>query len=367
VRKMINVTKTDLPDLATLMPYLETIWASNWVTNDGEQLTLLEERLREYLGVDRLAVVSNGTLALHLVLKAFGLEGSVITTPFTFAATTNALVWEGLRPVFADIDPRTLCIDPSDVRRKMTADVCAILAVHVYGNPCDVGALADIAEEYGLPLIYDAAHCFGVEFDGRSILEYGDASTLSFYATKVYNTIEGGAVASPDAAVLQAIVDMRNHGIVSEESVVLPGTNAKMSELHAAVGLCNLDVVDGKIAARRRIYEAYLERLGGVDGLSFQDLTASRYNYSYMPVFFSRRKLRDAVCESLLSNGIKARKYFAPLTTEFEYIAGAMGTDSHAIPCAVDVAGRVLCLPLYPGLGSEDFEKIVSIVLECEG
>jgi len=363
---MINVTKTDLPDLEKLMPYLEKIWASNWVTNDGEQLKSLERRLEEYLGVDRLAVVSNGTLALHLVIKSLALEGSVVTTPFTFATTTNALVWEGLRPVFADIDPRTFCIDPSDVRRKMTPDVSAILAVHVYGNPCDVHGLAAISQEYGVPLIYDAAHCFGVEFEGHTVLDFGDASTLSFHATKVYNTMEGGAVASPDEAILQAVMDMRNHGIVSEERVVLPGTNAKMSELHAAVGLCNLEEIDKKIAARRRIYEAYLDSLSAVEGLSFQELVASRYNYAYMPVMFSGPAARDSVCAALLSNGY-GREVFCAAHDRVRIHQQRARREGHAIPNALDVAGRILCLPLYPDLDLEDFNTIVDVVKNGEG
>lgn len=359
---MINVTRTDLPDLEKLLPYLEKIWESNWVTNDGQFLRELESRLCSRLGIDEIAVVSSGSQALHLALKALGLKGSVITTPFTFATTTNVLVWEGLDPVFADIDPETYCIDPEDVGRRITGDTCAILGVHVYGNPCDVEALTGIARDNGLALVFDAAHAFGVELGGRSLYDYGDASAASFHATKVFNAIEGGAVTAADPSVLQAVRDMRNHGIVSEESVVLPGTNAKMSEILAAVGLCNLDTIDEKISARRSLYEAYLERLGGIEGLSFQRVVSGRHNYSYMPVLFRDEGARDRASAALMTRGVKARKYFYPLTSDFSYMSGRARPED--TPNARDVAGRVLCLPLYPALCVEDVDMITRVVKE---
>ena len=361
---MINVTRSDLPDLDKLLPYLQRIWASNWVTNNGEHLRLLESRLSEHLRVDEVIVVSSGTVALQLAIRALGLTGSVVTTPFTFATTTNVLVWEGIEPIFADIDPRTYCIDPKDVRRKITGDTSAILAVHIYGNPCDVDALAAIADEQGLKLIYDAAHAFDVEYDGHSVLEYGEASAISFHATKVFNTMEGGAVVSRDLGVQQAVKLMRDHGIESEERVVVPGVNAKMSEVLAAVGLCNLEDIDENIAARRSIYEAYRERLDEVVGLSFQELKASKYNYSYMPVLFEGTAERDEVHDALVANGIKPRKYFSPLTVEFDYMKkeGIDPAERYGIPNAVDIAGRILCLPLFPSLAMDGFEKILRIV-----
>lgn len=365
---MINVTRTDLPELEALLPYLERIWEKNWVTNDGEFLRELESRLASYLGISELAVVSNGTQALHLAVKVLGLEGEVITTPFTFATTTNVLVWEGLTPVFADIDPRTLCIDPEDVRRKITPETSAILGVHVYGNPCDIKALESIARENELALVFDAAHAFGVEYEGRPVFECGDISATSFHATKVYNTIEGGAVISTDASLLQSVKDMRNHGIVSEEEVVLPGTNAKMSEVLAAVGLCNLDEIDDRISARQARYEAYKELLGDVEGVSFQEVVASRYNYSYMPVLFSEGADRDRACSALLAEDVKARKYFCPLTSDFSFVKEMRdGSADLGIPTAEDVARRVLCLPLYPSLPMEDLERIARIVRKAEG
>ena len=364
---MINVTKSDLPDLDRLLPYLQRIWASNWVTNDGEHLKLLEKKLSHHLGVPEVVVVSSGTMALQLAIRTLGLSGSVVTTPFTFATTTNLLVWEGLRPLFADIDPACYCIDPADVERKIEDDTSAILAVHVYGNPCDMDALAEVAKKRHLKLIYDAAHSFGVEYKGRSLLEYGDASAMSFHATKVFNTMEGGAVVANNRDVSQAVKDMRNHGIVSEERVVAPGINAKMSEVLAAVGLCNLEDIDAKIAARKKIYEAYEERLAIVEGLSFQRIRASKYNYAYMPVLFDSMERRNATHDALVAQGIKPRKYFYPLTVAFDYLRVDDPAGFYGIPVAVDIAERVLCLPLFPSLPQEDFERIVLITRESGG
>jgi dTDP-4-amino-4,6-dideoxygalactose transaminase len=344
------------------MHYLQRIWASSWVTNDGEHLKLLEKELSDHLGVPEVVVVSSGTMALQLAIRALGLSGSVITTPFTFATTTNLLAWEGLKPVFADIEHDGYCIDPADVERKITEDTSAILAVHVYGDPCDVEALAVVAKKHGLRLIYDAAHAFDVEYDGRSLLDYGDASAMSFHATKVFNTMEGGAVVAGGRAVSQAVKDMRNHGIISEERVVAPGINAKMSEVLAAVGLCNLEDIDEKIASRRKIYEAYKEQLADVPGISFQKLRASKYNYAYMPILFDRRERRDATHDVLVAQGIKPRKYFYPLTVDFDYLKVDDPAGFYGIPVAVDIAERILCLPLFPTLQQEDFERIIRIV-----
>lgn len=362
---MINVTRTDLPALDRFIVRLKKIWENNWVTNDGELVRELEASLCSYLGVGQIALVSNGTQALHLAVKALRLRGSVITTPFTFAATTNVLVWEGLEPVFADINAGTLCIDPGDVRRKVREDTSAILGVHVFGNPCDIESLASIAREFGLALVFDAAHAFGVEHGGRSVYQYGDVSTASFHATKVYNTIEGGALFSPHPDVIRAAKNLRNHGIASEESVVLPGTNAKMSEVHAAAGLCNLEVIDEKIFARRILCETYRERLSGIEGLAFQKVTSSKHNYAYMPVLFRDRAVRDRVSTALLQSGVKARKYFYPLASEFSYMSGRRGCDPTETPNAMDAAARILCLPLYPSLTEAELDMIVRVVGEA--
>lgn len=277
---MINVTKADLPPLEKYMECLRKIWANRWLTNDGEYVQLLEKQLEEYLRVKNLALLSNGTVALQIALKALGAKREVITTSFTFAATTNVILWEGLTPVFADIDPETYNIDPYDVERKISDSTSAILAVHVYGNPCYVKELREIADKHGLRIIYDAAHAFAVEYEDQPVLNYGDISTLSFHATKVFNTIEGGAVIVNDENLIQKIKLMRNHGFCSEEEVVIPGTNAKMNEFQAAMGLCNLENIDQKIQLRRTLYEYYKEKLSAIKGIEFQKIIASRYNYS---------------------------------------------------------------------------------------
>jgi dTDP-4-amino-4,6-dideoxygalactose transaminase len=360
---MINVTKSDLPELEKYVEYLKKIWATRWLTNDGEFVQLLEKSLEEYLRVKNLVIIANGTLALQLALKAFELKGEVLTTPFTFAATTNVILWEGLTPVFADIDPETFNIDPSDVERKITDKTSAILAVHVYGNPCYVEELQKIADKYNLKLIHDAAHAFGVEYKKQSVLNYGDISTLSFHATKVFNTIEGGALVAKDDELFGKFKLLRNHGIKSEEEVVLPGINAKMNEFQAVMGLCNLEDFDGKIQMRKRIYERYKDRLSNYD-LKFQKITASKYNYSYMPVCFGNKEKRNEIYSELVSNGIKPRKYFFPLTVNFGYFKekGTNLIEKYKLQKAADIANRVLCLPLYPDLDIDVVDNIAAII-----
>ena len=316
---MITVTKSDLPDLEEYIEYLKKIWASRWLTNNGEFVQLLERRLEEYLKVKNLGLVANGTLALQLALKALDIKGEVVTTPFTFAATTNVILWEGLTPVFADIDPETFNINPKDVEKKITDKTTAILAVHVYGNPCYVEELQEIADKYDLKLIYDAAHAFGVEYKNRSVLNYGDISTLSFHATKVFNTIEGGAIIIKDEELFEKLKLLINHGIKSEEEVVLPGINAKMNEFQAAMGVCNLENIDEKIQLRKKIYEHYIEELADTT-VKFQKIIASNYNYIYMPLCFEDIKKRNEIYSDLIKNGIMPRKYFYPLTVDFDYL-----------------------------------------------
>lgn len=361
---MINVTKSDLPDLEKYVEYLKRIWSSNWLTNDGELVQLLRAQLEDRLRVRNLVLVVNGTLALHLALRALQLKGEVITTPFTFSTTTNVILWEGLTPVFADIDPETFNIDPEAVESRVTERTSAILATHVYGNPCDVQGLQRIADAHNLKIIYDAAHAFGVEYKGQSILNYGDLSTLSFHATKVFNTAEGGAVAARSEEWFQKLRLLINHGIRSEEEVVLPGTNAKMNELQAAMGLCNLENIEQKIQLRKGIYERYKEELARIGDLKFQRVVASKYNYIYMPVCFKNAEQRDQIYLELTSNGIKPRKYFFPLTVEFDYFR-ADGIDyvrKYGLNVASDIAGRVLCLPLYPDLDAAAVGNIIGII-----
>ena len=342
------------------MEYLKKIWSNRWLTNDGEFVQLLEAKLKEHLKIEKLALVSNGTLALHLALKALDLKGEVITTPFTFAATTNVLLWEGLTPVFSDIDAQTFNIDPVAVEEKITEKTSAILAVHCFGNPCEVEALQKIARKYNVKLIYDAAHAFGVQFSGRSILNFGDFSTLSFHATKVYNTIEGGAVVSKDQGSHEKIKLLRNHGIKSEDEVLLPGTNAKMDEFRAAMGLCNLKTVDQDIFKRKTVYDYYQEELSGL--VQFQRLTATKYNFIYIPVCFKDVAERNIIYSELRKNGILPRKYFFPLATRYAYFNRNSQANTSNLKKAIDISNRILCLPLYPNLEIEIASKIVKII-----
>jgi len=366
VKNMITVTKPDLPPLGKYIEYLKKIWASRWLTNNGEFVQLLENKLEEYLKVKKLVLVANGTLALQLSLRALELKGEVITTPFTFSATTNVILWEGLKPVFADIDPETFNIDPEDVEKKITNKTSAILAVHVYGNPCYVEKLQKIADKYNLKLIYDAAHAFGVEYKNQSVLNYGDISTLSFHATKIFHTIEGGALVVKDRELLEKLQLLRNHGIKSEEEVVLPGTNAKMNEFQAVMGLCNLETIDEKIRMREKLYNRYKEGLNDIECVKFQKIIASRYNYIYIPVCFESKDKRDEIYSELVKRGIKPRKYFYPLTVNFNYFRekGLNLVKKYNLKIASDIANRILCLPLYSDLDVEVVNKIVKIIKE---
>jgi len=361
---MIPVTKSSLPVLEEYVDYLKRIWLTRWLTNDGEFVQLLGKRLEEYLKVKNLVLMSNGTLPLQIVLKAFDITGEVITTPFTFPASTNVLLWEGLSPVFADINPETYNIDPVDVAKKITEKTSAILAVHVYGNPCYVKEIQEVADEHNLKIIYDAAHAFGVTYENRPITDFGDVSTLSFHATKVFTTIEGGAVVAKDEKIVEKLILMRNHGIKSEEEVVLPGINAKMNEFQAAMGLCNLENIDQKIQLRRALYEYYKEKLSAINGIEFQKIIASKYNYSYMPVRFESKEKRDAIYSVLLKNGIKSRKYFFPLTVNSDYFKelGVNLVEKYQLKNSNDIANRILCLPLYPDLEMSVVDNIITII-----
>ena len=360
IQNEIRLTIPDLPAIEEYLECMKKIWANRWITNDGEFVQLLEAKLRSYLEIENLAIVSNGTLAMHIALKALELKGEIITTPFTFAATTNVIVWEGLRPVFSDIDPQTFNIDPMDAEKRITEKTSAILAVHTFGNPCDVEELQKIAEKHNIKLIYDSAHAFGVQFKDLPVVSFGDISTLSFYATKVYNTIEGGAIICKDKEIHEKIRLLRNHGIKSEEEVLLPGTNAKMDEFRAAMGLCNLKTVYQSISKRRILYEYYKEELSGC--VQFQRLAATKYNFAYMPVCFKNLEERNAVYSELIKNGILPRKYFFPLTTSFAYFDEADRVHADNLEKSIDISNRVLCLPLYPDLEIRTASKIVEII-----
>ena len=359
----INVTKTELPSLAEYYRYLKKIWRSSWITNNGQYVQQLESRLAEYLGVKYLLLVANGTLALQLALKVFKLEGEIITTPFTFPATTNAIIWEGLTPVFADINPETFNINPEEIEKKITPRTSAILAVHVYGNPCHNGKIKKIAARHRLKIIYDAAHAFGVCYQGRSVLKWGDISTLSFHATKIFSTAEGGAVIVKSKKIYERLKLLRNFGIKNEEEVELAGINAKMNELQAALGLCNLDLVDRKIEKNKKIFKLYRQSLGVNRQIMFQKLISAKHNYCYMPVLFPNRRIRDSVYNRFLSRGIKPRKYFYPDLTAFDYIKKLSNKNPFSsMTISRNIAGRVLCLPIYSSLKYGDIKTIVGII-----
>ncbi len=364
IENKVLVTRPVLPELEKYVEYLKKIWATRWLTNEGKFVQQLESRLEEYLKAENLLLVSNGTLALHLALKALDLKGEVVTTPFTFPATTNVLLWEGLTPVFADIDSETYNIDPVDVERKITEKTSAILAVHTYGNPCYVEELQEIADKHNIKLIYDAAHAFGTEYKNQSVIKYGDISTLSFHATKIFNTIEGGAIYARDEKVVEKIRLMRNHGIKSEEEVQIVGTNAKMNEFQAIMGLCNLEEINEKIELRKEIYNHYKEGLADNGKIKFQKIIASKHNYSYMPICFESVEKRNEIHFELLKNGVFSRKYFYPLTTEAVYFKekGQNLIKKYNLIRALDISNRILCLPLYPDLDLQIVENIIDIV-----
>ncbi len=356
----IRVTKPVLPDLETYVECLKKIWLTRHITNEGEYVKSLEKELQHYLEVENLTSVSNGTLALHIAIKTLDLKGEVITTPFTFPATTNALIWEGLTPVFVDIDNETFNIDPLEIEKKITEKTSAILAVHTFGNPCYVKELQEIASKYDIKLIYDAAHAFGVHFEQKPVISFGDISTLSFHATKVYNTIEGGAIVCRDKNDLEKAKLLKDNGIKSKEVFVLPGTNAKMDEIRAAIGLCNLKTVEENINSRKNIYEYYKRELG--EFVQFQKIIASKYNYSYLPICFDSEKSRNSAYLALDRRGIDSRKYFFPLTFESNYFGKKYTEISYYFKNAFNISRRILCLPIYPDLDLESVQKITEIV-----
>lgn len=362
----ILVTRSSMPPMDEYVQEIAPIWESHWLTNMGEKHQQLEQALKDYLGVDNISLFVNGHSALECALEALDLHGKVITTPYTFASTTHAIVRKGLEPVFADIKPDDYTIDPESVERLVDDDTCAILPVHVYGNVCDVQALADIARRHGAKLVFDAAHAFAETLDGRSVASFGDASMFSFHATKVFNTIEGGAVCFPDPALKPLLEQWKNFGITSQEDVEYMGGNAKMNEFCAAMGLCNLRHLDGEIAKRKVVAERYWERLSGVRGVEVclpQDRVTP--NYAYMPVVFEDEfgATRDDVFEELHRHDVYSRKYFYPLTSDFECYRGRF--DSSLTPVARHFADRVLTLPMYADLAIADVDRICDVVVSC--
>lgn len=368
----VLVTRSSMPPLDEYVAEIESLWDSRWLTNMGENHKRFEELLRQRLRVENVALFTNGHSALECALEVFGLRGKIITTPFTFASTTHAIVRKGLEPVFADVKPDDYTIDPVSIERLVDSDVCAIVPVHVYGNLCDVDAIEDIAQRHNLKVIYDAAHAFGVERRNaesgelESAATFGDASMFSFHATKVFNTIEGGAVCFKDAELQDAFNQWKNFGITGPESVGFVGGNAKMNEFCAAMGICNLRHLDEEIAKRKVVAEHYWELLDGLAGVKLCRLSADvKHNYAYMPIVIEDEfgATRDEVFEALAAEGICARKYFYPLTTGFDCYRGRF--DSSKTPVAGDVASRVLTLPMYADLALVDVERICRIVKGC--
>ena len=362
----IYVTQPYLPPLEEFLPYLEKIWANKILTNCGPFHHQLEVALCEYLGVEHLALFTNGTLALVTALQALRITGEVITTPYSFVATAHSLLWNGIKPVFADIDPDTLNLDPSKIEAAITPQTTAIMPVHVYGHPCDVEAIQGIADRYNLKVIYDAAHAFGVQKQGGSILRHGDLSVLSFHATKVFNTFEGGAIVCPDAKTKQHIDHLKNFGFEDEVTVTAPGINGKMSEFNAALGLLQLQHIDQALTRRKEIDATYRELLKGVKGLRcLQGAGETRANYAYFPILVDADYplSRDALFEKLRHHNIFARRYFFPLISDFPMYRGLPSAHRDNLPVATAAAQQVLCLPIYPNLSFDQVMEIANIIL----
>lgn len=367
----ILVTRSSMPGFEEYCDEIRELWDTHWLTNRGVKHRLFEDAVQEYLGVEHMTLFVNGHSALECVFETMGLgedgRDEVITTPFTFASTTHAIVRKGLRPVFCDIKPSDFTLDPSKAEALVTDRTCAIVPVHVYGNVCDVDAIQDVADAHGLKVVYDAAHAFGVEKDGVGVGNFGDASMFSFHATKVFNTIEGGAVAHPDGELSDRLAQWRNFGITGPETCEYVGGNAKMSEFSAAMGICNLRHVDDEISKRRKVAQRYWELLGGVPGIRVCKPAAGvRHNYAYMPVVFDPARFgaaRDEVFDALAERGIGARKYFYPITSALGCYEGRF--DAGDTPVAKLVSERVVTLPMYADLALEDVDEICGIVLAC--
>lgn len=366
----ILVTRSSMPDYEEYCEEIKDLWDSHWLTNMGAKHKQLQAELEKRLEVPNVVLYTNGHLALENVLAAMNLprNGEVITTPFTFASTTHAIVRNGLKPVFCDINENDYTIDVNKIESLITDRTCAIVPVHVYGNMCEVETIQKIAAKYSLKVIYDAAHAFGVKYKGVSSANFGDASMFSFHATKVFNTIEGGAVCFADNTLVQKLNDMKNFGIRGPEVVEFVGGNAKMNEFQAAMGLCNLRHLDDEIAKRKAVVERYRKRLSGTDGIKLcKEQADVQSNYAYFPVVFEPTlfgSTRNEVFDALAAQGIGARKYFYPLTNTFDCFHGAY--DVNNTPVALHISKRVLTLPLYADLSAENVERICDVILTCK-
>jgi len=365
MNKPIYVTQPYLPPLAEFIPYLAKIWENKILTNGGPFHQQLEEALCEYLGVKHLALFTNGTIALVTALQALRITGEVITTPYSFVATSHSLLWNGIEPVFVDIDPNTLNLDPAKIEAAITPHTTAILAVHCYGHPCDIEAIQKIADSYNLRVIYDAAHAFGVQDEHGSILRHGDLSVLSFHATKVFNTFEGGAIVCPDVKTKVRIDQLKNFGYVDEVTVVAPGINGKMSEFNAALGLLQLMHIDEALTRRKQIDASYREQLSGLRGINCLKNTGEKIaNYAYFPILVEPDYplSRDDLYQKLKEEGIHPRRYFYPTISNFPMYRSLPSAHKGNLQSAEAISAKVLCLPMYPALTREDLQRIIAVI-----
>ncbi|MGL4448388.1 MAG: dTDP-4-amino-4,6-dideoxy-D-glucose aminotransferase VioA [Aeromonas sp.] len=363
--KPIPVTKPFLPDLSEFIPYLEQIWENEWLTNNGPFHQQLEQELAAYLGVEFISLFNNATIALITALQSLRITGEVITTPYSFVATSHSILWNGLTPVFVDIDPNTFNIDPAKIEAAITPRTTAIMPVHCYSNPCDVEAIQKIADNYGLKVIYDAAHAFGIQYKGESLLKWGDMSVLSFHATKVFNTFEGGAIISPDAKSKQRIDRLKNFGIADELTVTAPGINGKMSEINAAFGLVQLKHIAQAISKRKAVDAYYRTELIKVKGITlFQQDQNANSNFSYFPILVEKEYplSRDELYDKLKVQGILSRRYFYPLISNMPMYRGLPSADTTHLPQANALAEKVLCLPIFNELRVKELQQITALI-----
>lgn len=366
-KDIITVTSPLLPDLDEFHYMLKEIWDSKWITNNGQFHKQLEKELAEYLKVPYLSLFTNGTLPLITALQALRITGEVITTPYSFVATTHSIWWNGIKPVFADIDPATCNLDPARIEAAITPKTTAIMPVHCYGKPCDIKGIQEVADKYGLKVIYDAAHAFALEVDGESILKAGDMSTLSFHATKVYNTVEGGALVMHDEEMKRKVDYLKNFGFKNEVEVVAPGINSKMDEIRSAYGILALRRVDEAIQARRNVAVMYRQGLKDVPGITFfEDMPGVKHNYSYFPIFVDADKYgmtRDELYGRLKDNDIVGRRYFYPLISTFSTYRGLESADPKNLPVATRMADSVICLPMHHELTASDVQRIIDHIV----
>ena len=362
----ILVTRSSMPPMEEYIEEIKELWNNHWLTNMGVKHQQLEKSLKEYLDVDGISLFTNGHMGLELAIQAMNLTGEVITTPFTFASTTQAIVRNGLTPVFCDINPEDYTVDVEKLESLITDKTSAIIPVHVYGNVCNVEEIDRIAKKHGLKVIYDAAHTFGVKYKDRGIGSFGDASMFSFHATKVYNTIEGGALICHSAEMKYHVDNLKNFGFRGETTVVAPGINSKMDEMRAAYGLLNLRQVDAAIAARKMVAESYTDALRGVSGIRFfDDMVGVKHNYSYFPIFVNEELYgisRDALYEKMKANNVLGRRYFYPLITDFEPYNDIPSASPTNLPVANKIANQVICLPMHHALSEEDVKRVIDCV-----